>query len=146
MKNFGDIQKLAQKMQADMAKAQEELGAMTVEGSAGGGAVVVVMTGTQECKEVRIKKEAVDPEDVETLEDLVRAATADALTKSKQLAFHPLSPGTFIVNLPRFRGHSRSREKCGRSSPWPNESGARSRGSSRRRRCGGCGTAERRSA
>ena len=70
MKNFGDIQKLAQKMQADMAKAQEELGAMTVEGSAGGGAVVVVMTGTQECKEVRIKKEAVDPEDVETLEDL----------------------------------------------------------------------------
>jgi DNA-binding YbaB/EbfC family protein len=75
MKNFGDIQKLAQKMQADMAKAQEDLAAVTVEGSAGGGAVVVVMTGTQECKEVRIKKEAVDPEDVETLEDLVRAAT-----------------------------------------------------------------------
>src|SRR6267378_2349208 len=86
MKNFGDIQKLAQKMQADMAKAQEELGAMTVEGSAGGGAVVVVMTGSQECKEVRIQKEAVDPNDVETLEDLVRAATAHALAKSMQLA------------------------------------------------------------
>src|SRR6267378_2102201 len=100
MKNFGDIQKLAQKMQADMAKAQEELGAMTVEGSAGGGAVVVVMTGTQECKEVRIKKEAVDPEDVETLEDLVRAAIADALTKSKQLAADKLGGLTGGLKLP----------------------------------------------
>jgi len=100
MKNFGDIQKLAQKMQADMAKAQEELGAMTVEGSAGGGAVVVVMTGAQECKGVRIKKEAVDPEDVETLEDLVRAATADALTKSKQLAADKLGGLTGGLKLP----------------------------------------------
>src|SRR3989442_6667200 len=90
MKNFGDIQKLAQKMQADMAKAQEDLAAMTVEGTAGGGAVVVVMSGTQERKQVRIKKEAGDSEDVETLEDLVPAATADALTKSKQLAADPL--------------------------------------------------------
>src|SRR3989442_13116054 len=64
MKNFGDIQKLAQKMQADMAKAQEELGAMTVEGSAGGGAGVLVMTGTQEGREVLIKKEAVSAEEV----------------------------------------------------------------------------------
>src|SRR5258706_12362295 len=100
MKNFGDIQKLAQKMQADMAKAQEELGAMTVEGSAGGGAVVVVMTGTQECKEVRIKKEAVDPDDVETLEDLMRAATTDALAKSKQLAADKLSGLTGGLKLP----------------------------------------------
>jgi nucleoid-associated protein EbfC len=100
MKNFGDIQKLAQKMQADMAKAQEDLAAVTVEGSAGGGAVVVVMTGTQECKEVRIKKEAVDPEDVETLEDLVRAATTDALTKSKQLAADKLGGLTGGLKLP----------------------------------------------
>jgi DNA-binding YbaB/EbfC family protein len=100
MKNFGDIQKLAQKMQADMAKAQEELAATTVEGSAGGGAVVVVMTGTQECKEVRIKKDAVDPEDVETLEDLVRAATADALAKSKQLAADRLGGLTGGLRLP----------------------------------------------
>src|SRR5256885_937430 len=83
MKNFGDIQKLAQKMQADMTKAQEDLAAMTVEGSAGGGAVVVVMTGTQECKEVRIKKEAVDPEDVDTLEDLVRGATSGSSAWSR---------------------------------------------------------------
>jgi nucleoid-associated protein EbfC len=100
MKNFGDIQKLAQKMQTDMAKAQEDLAAMRVEGSAGGGAVVVVMTGTQECKEVRIKKDAVDPEDVETLEDLVRAATTDALTKSKKLAADKLGGLTGGLQLP----------------------------------------------
>ena len=84
MKNFGDLQKMAQRMQADMAKAQEDLAALTVEGTAGGGAVVVVMSGTQECKQVRIKKDAVDPEDVETLEDLVRAATTDARGTSRR--------------------------------------------------------------
>ena len=100
MKNLGDLQRIAQKMQADMAKAQEELAAATVEGSAGGGAVVVVMSGTQECKQVRIKKEAVDPEDVETLEDLVRAATTDALAKSKQLAADRLGGLTGGLKLP----------------------------------------------
>jgi DNA-binding YbaB/EbfC family protein len=73
---------------------------LTVEGSAGGGAVVVVMTGTQECKEVRIKKEAVDPEDVDTLEDLVKAAVADALAKSKQLATDKLGGLTGGLKLP----------------------------------------------
>ena len=100
MKNFGDLQKMAQRMQADMAKAQEDLAAMTVEGTAGGGAVVVVMSGTQECKQVRIKKDAVDPEDVETLEDLVRVATTDALAKSKQLAADKLGGLTGGLKLP----------------------------------------------
>ncbi|TME62433.1 MAG: YbaB/EbfC family nucleoid-associated protein [Chloroflexi bacterium] len=100
MRNMGDLQKLAQKMQADMAKAQEDLAAITVEGTAGGGAVVVVMTGTQECKEVRIRKDAVDPEDVETLEDLVRAATTDALAKSKQVAADKLGGLTGGLKLP----------------------------------------------
>ena len=100
MKNFGDLQKMAQRMQADMAKVQEDLAAMTVEGTAGGGAVVVVMSGTQECKQVRIKKDAVDPEDVETLEDLVRAATTDALAKSKQLAADRLGGLTGGLKLP----------------------------------------------
>ena len=100
MRNMGDLQKLAQKMQADMAKAQEDLAGMTVEGSAGGGAVVVVMTGTQECKAVRIQKDAVDPADVETLEDLVRAAMADALAKSKQLAADKLGGLTGGLKLP----------------------------------------------
>jgi DNA-binding YbaB/EbfC family protein len=100
MKNLGDLQKLAQKMQADMAKAQDDLAGMTVEGTAGGGAVVVVMSGTQECKEIRIKKDAVDPEDVETLEDLVKAAVADALAKSKQLAADKLGGITGGMRLP----------------------------------------------
>ena len=100
MRNFGDLQKLAQKMQADMAKAQDELAAATVEGSAGGGAVVVVLTGTQEVKEVRIKKDAVDPDDVETLQDLVRAALTDALTKSKALAAERLGDLTGGLKLP----------------------------------------------
>ena len=100
MKNINDLQKLAQKMQADMAKAQEDLAAMTVEGTAGGGAVIVVMTGTQDCKEVRIKKDAVDPEDVETLEDLVKAAVTDALAKSKQLAADKLGGLTGGLRLP----------------------------------------------
>ena len=98
--DFEKLMKQAQQMQEQVAKAQEELGAMTVEGSAGGGAVVVVMTGTQECKEVRIKKEAVDPEDVDTLEDLVRAATTDALAKSKQLAAEKLGGLTGGLRLP----------------------------------------------
>jgi hypothetical protein len=71
-----------------------------VEGTAGGGAVVVVMSGTQECKEIRIKKDAVDPEDVETLEDLVKAAVADALAKSKQLAADKLGGITGGMRLP----------------------------------------------
>ena len=100
MRNLGDLQKLAQKMQADMAKAQEELAAATVEGSAGGGAVVVVLTGTEEVKEVRIKKDAVDPEDVETLQDLVRAAVADALAKAKALAAQRLGGLTGGLKLP----------------------------------------------
>ena len=100
MRNFGDLQKLAQKMQADMAKAQDELAAATVEGSAGGGAVVVVLTGTQEVKEVRIKKDAVDPDDVETLQDLVRMALTDALAKSKALAAERLGGLTGGLKLP----------------------------------------------
>jgi DNA-binding YbaB/EbfC family protein len=100
MRNLGDFQKLAQKMQADMAKAQEELAVATVEGSAGGGAVVVVLTGTQEVKEVRIKKDAVDPDDVDTLQDLVKAALADALAKSKALAADRLGGLTGGLKLP----------------------------------------------
>ena len=99
MRNMGDLQKLAQKMQADMAKAQEDLAAITVEGTAGGGAVVVVMTGTQECKEVRIRKDAVDPEDVETLEDLVRAATTDALAAAVRSVKTDLRYCTVCFNI-----------------------------------------------
>jgi len=100
MKNMGDLQKMAREMQANMAKAQEELAAATVEGTAGGGAVVVVLTGTQDIKSVRIQKDAVDPEDVETLQDLVVAAFTDALKKSRELAAQRLGGVTGGLKIP----------------------------------------------
>jgi DNA-binding YbaB/EbfC family protein len=100
MKNMGDLQKMAREMQANMAKAQEELAAATVEGTAGGGAVVVVLTGTQDIKSIKIQKDAVDPEDVETLQDLVLAAFTDALKKSRELAAQRLGGVTGGLKLP----------------------------------------------
>jgi nucleoid-associated protein EbfC len=100
MKNMGDLAKMAREMQANMAKAQAELAEATVEGTAGGGAVVVVLTGTQDIKSIRIKKDAVDPDDVETLEDLVRAAFTDALAKSRELAAQRLGGVTGGLKIP----------------------------------------------
>lgn len=100
MKNMGDLQKMAREMQANMAKAQEELAAATVEGTAGGGAVVVVLTGTQDIKSIKIQKDAVDPEDVDTLQDLVLAAFTDALKKSRELAAQRLGGVTGGLKLP----------------------------------------------
>ena len=102
MKNMGDLARMAKEMQANMAKAQAELAEATVEGSAGGGAVVIVLTGTQDIKDVRIKKDAVDPDDVETLQDLVRAAFNDALTKSRELASQRLGSVTGGLKIPGF--------------------------------------------
>ena len=102
MKNIGDLQRMAREMQANMEKAQNELGQLTVEGSSGGGAVTIVMTGTQEGREVRISKDAVDPADVETLQDLVLTAMNDALAKSKELAGQKLGGVTGGLKLPGF--------------------------------------------
>jgi DNA-binding YbaB/EbfC family protein len=98
MKNIGDLQRIAQKMQAEMQKAQQELAEATVEGSAGGGVVTVVMTGAQEIRAVRIDPEAGG--DVEMLQDLVLAAVADALKKSKELAAQRVGGITGGLNLP----------------------------------------------
>ncbi len=103
MKNMGDLQKMAREMQANMAKAQEELAAATVEGSAGGGAVVVVLSGTQDVKSIKIQKDAVDPDDVETLQDLVLAAFSDALKKSRDLAAQRLGGVTGGLKIPSHR-------------------------------------------
>jgi hypothetical protein len=100
MKNMGDLAKMAREMQANMAKAQAELADATVEGTAGGGAVTIVLTGTQDIKDVRITKDAVDPDDVDTLQDLVRAAFNDALTKSRELAAQRLGSVTGGLKIP----------------------------------------------
>jgi DNA-binding YbaB/EbfC family protein len=102
MKNIGDLQKMAREMQANMEKAQTELGELTVTGTAGGGAVTVMMTGTQDVREIHISKDAVDPTDVETLQDLVLAAVNDALARSKELAAQKLGGVTGGLKLPGF--------------------------------------------
>jgi nucleoid-associated protein EbfC len=86
--------KQLEQMQANMAKAQEELGATMVEGSAGGGAVMVVMNGQQEVQSVTIDPEFVDPEDVETLQDAILAAINDAHSKSLQLMGQKMGDAT----------------------------------------------------
>jgi nucleoid-associated protein EbfC len=100
MKNMGDLAKMAREMQANMAKAQAELAETTVVGTAGGGAVTVTLTGTQDIKDVKISKDAVDPDDVDTLQDLVLAAFNDALTKSRELASTRLGSVTGGLKLP----------------------------------------------
>ncbi len=91
-----------QQLQSKLEKAQNELGDMTVEGSAGGGAVIVVMDGHQNIRSVSITPEAVDPEDIETLEDLVLGAVGDANNKAKDLATNHLGAITGGLGLPKF--------------------------------------------
>lgn len=83
--DFGAIMQQAQQMQENLAKAQAELAERTVEGSAGGGLVKVEMTGSGDLSSVTIDPEAVDPDDVESLQDLIVAAVRDASTKSAEL-------------------------------------------------------------
>jgi nucleoid-associated protein EbfC len=84
--NMNAMMKQVQKMQADMVKAQEELKNAVVEGSAGGRMVTVKITGDLELREVRIDPEAVDPDDVEMLQDMVLAATNEAIRSAQELA------------------------------------------------------------
>jgi len=83
--NLGNLMKQAQKMQKDMERVQAELAEKTVEATAGGGAVTVVASGKKEIKEINIKPEAVDPDDVEMLQDLILAAVNEALRKADEM-------------------------------------------------------------
>jgi nucleoid-associated protein EbfC len=85
------MMKQVQKMQADMVKAQEELKNEIVEASAGGGMVTVKITGDLELREVRIDPEAVDPDDVEMLQDMVQAATNEAIRSAQELAANKMN-------------------------------------------------------
>ena len=84
--NMNAMLKQVQKMQADMVKAQEELKNEVVEASAGGGMVTVKISGDLELRELRIDPEAVDPDDVELLQDMVLAATNEAIRAAQELA------------------------------------------------------------
>ncbi|MDI3256728.1 MAG: YbaB/EbfC family nucleoid-associated protein [Kyrpidia sp.] len=100
MKNMNQLMKQAKKMQEEMMKAQEALGEKTVEGSAGGGAVTVVANGHKLIQSVVIRPEAVDPDDVEMLQDLVLTAVNDALKKADELVAEELGKYTRALNLP----------------------------------------------
>ncbi|HBX22906.1 MAG TPA: nucleoid-associated protein, YbaB/EbfC family [Desulfotomaculum sp.] len=98
--NMAKMMKQVQKMQSDMLKLQEELGERTVESTAGGGVVKVVANGRQEVVSLEIKPEAVDPEDVEMLQDLVLTAVNDALKKAQEMMSSEMGKLTGGMNLP----------------------------------------------
>jgi len=97
--NFNKMMRQVQQMQADMAKAQEQLKEEVVEASAGGGMVTVKVSGDLEVKEIRIDPDAVDPEDVELLQDMVLAATNEALRSAQELANRKLGGLTGGLDL-----------------------------------------------
>jgi DNA-binding YbaB/EbfC family protein len=84
--NLNQLLKQAQQMQAEMAKAQEELKNETVEASAGGGMVKVTMTGDMQLREIKIDPDAIDPEDPDLLQDMATAAVNEALRSAQELA------------------------------------------------------------
>ncbi len=95
-----DMFKQAQQLQSKMAKAQEELANATVEGTSGGGAITVTVTGQQDIKSIKISPEVVDPEDVDMLEDMILAAVSDAMGKAKDLMEKRLGSLTGGFNIP----------------------------------------------
>ena len=100
---FGDMQSLlkqAQDMQRRMQDTVQSLSERTLEGSSGGGAVKAYVNGNQELQSVKIDKAAVDPDDVETLEDLVTTAVRQALVAAKELRDQETSKVTGGMNLP----------------------------------------------
>ena len=97
---MGNLMKQAQKMQAQMLKAQEELAERTVEATSGGGAVRVVVSGSFELKEVKIDPEAVDPEDVSMLEDLILTAVNEGVKKAQEMTQNEMGKLTGGMNIP----------------------------------------------
>ena len=96
--NIGNLMKEAKKMQAEMQKSQEELATKEFDSTAGGGAISVKVTGEKVLKEIKIKPDVVDPDDVEMLEDLILTCVNEALRKADSAQSQEL--GKF--NIPGF--------------------------------------------
>jgi hypothetical protein len=90
--NMQQLMKQAQKMQRDLQVAQEQIAQQSVEGTAGGGLVKATMTGLGDLTAIEISPSAVDPDDIETLQDLVVAAVHDAKRVSDELAAQTMGP------------------------------------------------------
>ncbi|NPV29354.1 MAG: YbaB/EbfC family nucleoid-associated protein [Firmicutes bacterium] len=103
--SFGNMQKMlkqVQKIQAEMARIQEELASRTVEASTGGGAVQVVANCHQELVQIKIDRAVIDPEDPELLEDLVLTAVNEALKKARETVTREMEKITGGLKIPGF--------------------------------------------
>lgn len=99
-KNVSNVIKQAQKMQEEMEKIQSELETKEVSASAGGGMIDVTVNGKKEIVSIKIKPDVVDPDDVETLEDLVMVAVNDAIKKADDMMAEGMSAITGGMNIP----------------------------------------------
>ncbi len=97
---MNNLAKMAQQMQAEMARVEEELRSLEVEGTAGGGAVTAVVTGRQELLSIVIDPGVVDPADVEMLQDLVTAAVNDGLRSAREEAEQRMARVTGGLRIP----------------------------------------------
>lgn len=102
--NMAQMARMAQQMQAQIAKVQAELRDTTLESTSGGGAVRVVITGAQELRLIEIDPGAVDPAEVEMLQDLVLAAVNDAIARSKDLERERMASVAGGLGLPGLPG------------------------------------------
>ena len=98
--SMGNLAKMAQQMQAEMARVQAEVEALVVETSSGGGAVKAVVNGSQEVLSITIDPSAVDPDDVEMLQDLITAAVNDGLRQVRDTAAEKMARVTGGLRLP----------------------------------------------
>jgi DNA-binding YbaB/EbfC family protein len=101
---LGNPMQQYQKVLADMEKANEDLASETIEVSAGGGMVTIVITGQQEIKSITLKKEVVDPDDLEMLQDVLLAAFNQAIEQSKAMAASRMQGLTSGLNIPGLPG------------------------------------------
>jgi len=99
----GNLMGRLQQLQEEMVKTQEALADETLEVTAGGGAIAIVVTGQQRIKSITLSKEVVDPNDVEMLQDLIVAAVNEAIEKSQQHAAEKLQGLTGGLGLPPIR-------------------------------------------
>src|SRR5687768_13155570 len=97
---YGNLAKMAQQMQAEIARVQAEIAALSLEGTAGGGAVTAVVNGNGEVESINLNKDVVDPDDVEMLQDLITAAVNDGVHQIKAAAAEKMSRVTGGMNIP----------------------------------------------
>jgi DNA-binding YbaB/EbfC family protein len=99
-KGLGGMLKQAQKIQAELAKVQEEMAQKTIEASSGGGMVSVVVNGKQEVISINIEREVVNPEDIDMLQDLVLAAVNEGIRKSQEMVAEEMKRLTGGLSIP----------------------------------------------